>query len=101
MPGISIYVAETELEAQAKFNRMQYLITPEVSIQILFEYLGEFDLSSYPLDGPLPDNIPETNGNKSRRKLLMDLAKRENMTIRDLAKYVAGSRGHRTIIGTP
>lgn len=101
MPGISIYVAETELEAQAKFNRMQDLITPEVSIQILFEYLGEFDLSSYPLDGPLPDNIPETNGNKSRRKLLMDLAKRENMTIRDLAKYVAGSRGHRTIIGTP
>lgn len=101
MPGISIYVAETEQEAKAKFNRMQDLITPEVSLQILSEYLGNYDLSSYPLDGPLPDHIPETNGNKSRRELLMNLAKRENMTIRDLAKYVAGSRGHRTIIGNP
>jgi FMN-dependent oxidoreductase (nitrilotriacetate monooxygenase family) len=101
MPGISIYVAETEQEAEAKFNSMQDLITPEVGLQILSEYLGNYDLSSYPLDGPLPDNIPETNGNKSRRELLMNLAKRENMTIRDIAKYVAGSRGHRTIIGNP
>lgn len=101
MPGISIYVAETEQEAQAKYRRLQDLLTPEVSLQILSEYLGDFDLTPYPLDGPLPDNIPETNGNKSRRELLIELADREKLTIRELAKYVAGSRGHRTIIGTP
>lgn len=101
MPGLAIYTGRTEEEAENKYRNLQKLITPEVGLQILSEYLGDFDLSPYPLDGPLPSDIPETNMNQSRRKLLIELADRENMTIRELSIHVAGSRGHRIIFGNP
>jgi alkanesulfonate monooxygenase SsuD/methylene tetrahydromethanopterin reductase-like flavin-dependent oxidoreductase (luciferase family) len=45
--------------------------------------------------------LPETNGGKSRQRLLFDLARRENLTIRQLYKRVVGQRAHRVVIGTP
>jgi N-acetyl-S-(2-succino)cysteine monooxygenase len=48
----------------------------------------------------LPD-LPETNGGKSRQRLLFDLARRENLTIRDLYLRIAGARGHQQVVGTP
>lgn len=101
MPGVSPYVGKTVEEAYEKYEKLQQLITPEIGLDFLSEYLGGFDVSGYDLDEPLPDVIPETNGNKSRRQLIIDLAKRENLTIRELYLRVAGSRGHRIIFGTP
>ena len=49
---------------------------------------------------PLPDVIPETNTHRSRQKLVIDLIRRENPTIRQLfRKLTAG--GHRVLVGTP
>ncbi|MBA9025926.1 LLM class flavin-dependent oxidoreductase [Peribacillus huizhouensis] len=101
MPGLSPFVGHTEQEAREKYQKLQELIVPEVGLDLLSEYLGGFDLSGYPLDQPLPENIPETNGNRSRRELLINLARREKLTIRELYKHVAGSRGHRIIYGDP
>ena len=67
---------------------------------LLSGLVGGHDLSKYPLDGPLPD-LPDTNGGKSRLQLITDLARRENLTIRQLYLWIAGARGHRTILGTP
>ncbi len=100
MPGVSVYVGRTQKEAYAKYEELQELITPEVGLDFLSDYLGT-DLSSCNLDGPLPGNIPLTNGNQSRQKLIIDLAKRENLTIRQLYRKIAGSRAHRIIFGTP
>ena len=61
---------------------------------------GSVDLSAYPLDGPLP-KLPETNGGKSRQRLLVDMAEREGLSIRQLYQWIAGARGHRQIVGTP
>ena len=63
-----------------------------MGLDFLSDYLGT-DLSNCNLDGPLPGNIPLTNGNQSRQKLIIDLAKRENLTIRQLYRKIAGS-GH-------
>ncbi|XXU98369.1 hypothetical protein WME85_09885 [Sorangium sp. So ce1153] len=52
------------------------------------------------MDGPLPD-LPESNGGKSRQKLLIDLARRNNLTIRGLDEWIAEARGHRQLVGTP
>ena len=38
---------------------------------------------------------------KGRVKMMVDLARRENLTIRQLYKRVYGQRGHRVVIGTP
>jgi alkanesulfonate monooxygenase SsuD/methylene tetrahydromethanopterin reductase-like flavin-dependent oxidoreductase (luciferase family) len=61
---------------------------------------GGFDLSEYPLDGPIPE-LPETNASKSRQVLTIELARRENLTIRQLYLRVAGARGHWQLVGTP
>jgi len=44
--------------------------------------------------------VPLGEGNQSRVKLMTDMAKRENLTLRELAAVAAGSRGHRVIVGT-
>ncbi len=100
MPGVFPVIGHTEAEAKEKYDQLQNLIHPKVGLALLSGNLGGFDLSDYPLDGPLPD-LPETNLNKSRQKLVTDLARRENLTIRQLYQAIAGARGHRTIWGTP
>ena len=69
-------------------------------MSILEHRLG-IPLSHLPFDGPLPDDIPITNAAVSRQKLLIDLAHREGLSIRQLALRVAGARGHWQVIGTP
>lgn len=100
MPGVFPMIGRTEREAKEKYDRLQGLIHPTVGLSLLSQLVGGVDLSAYPLDGPLPD-LPETNLQKSRLQLVSDLARRENLSIRQLYEAIAGARGHRTIWGTP
>ncbi len=100
MPGIFPVVGRTIAEAEEKFEQIQELIHPVVGLALLSGMTGGVDLSAYPLDGPVPA-LPETNASKSRQRLLLDLAHRENLTIRQLYLRIAGARGHRQIVGTP
>lgn len=62
---------------------------------------GSIDLSQYPLDGPVPV-LPETNGSKSRQKLLFDLARaRKPDDPRFVSAHRRCARGHCQIVGTP
>ncbi|WP_144557535.1 LLM class flavin-dependent oxidoreductase [Bacillus pumilus] len=102
MPGIFPIIADTEEEAKSKYEELQELIVPEIGLSILQNYLGGIDLSQYPLDGPLPEIDPSTsNAVKSRFDLVMNMARKDNLTIRQLYQSVAGSRGHNIFIGTP
>lgn len=101
LPGISPVIGKSVSDAVNRYQRVQELISPEVGLAFLSDYLGDIDFTPYDLDGPLPDKIPETNGNQSRRELIIDLARREQLTIRQLYQRIAGSRGHRMIFGSP
>ena len=52
------------------------------------------------MDGPVP-TPPETEHLKSRAALLMEMARREKLTLRDLYYRVAAARGHLLLVGTP
>jgi FMN-dependent oxidoreductase (nitrilotriacetate monooxygenase family) len=100
MPGLFAVVGRSEAEAQDKFGLLQQLVRPQDGLALLGRMIGNFDLSSYPLDGPLPD-LPLTNdGQRSRQQLLTELAQGENLSIRELYLRIAGGRGHFTVIGT-
>lgn len=101
MPGIFPVVAPSQAEAEDKFAQLQDLIQPIVGLNMLAGLSGGLDLSQYDIDGPLPDAVPETNAGKSRQSLLLDLARRENLTIRQLYLRIAGARGHWQVVGTP
>jgi alkanesulfonate monooxygenase SsuD/methylene tetrahydromethanopterin reductase-like flavin-dependent oxidoreductase (luciferase family) len=49
----------------------------------------------------LPDVGTHTEGNQSRFDLVTSLARRDNLTIRQLIERLAGGRGHRVLAGTP
>jgi FMN-dependent oxidoreductase (nitrilotriacetate monooxygenase family) len=101
MPGLFAVVGRTQEEADAKFAQLQSLIEPKAGLALLGRMIGNFDLSGYPLDGPLPE-LPQTqDGQRSRQQLLTDLAQGENLTIRQLYERIAGGRGHFTVVGTP
>lgn len=100
MPGIFPVVAPTLAEAEDKFAQLQDLIQPVVGLNMLAGLAGGIDLSQYDIDGPIPE-VPETNAGKSRQTLLLDLARRENLSIRQLYLRIAGARGHWQVVGTP
>ena len=50
---------------------------PVVAREILSTVLGGVDLTPYPLDGPMPDNLPMSNASQSTFKYVTGLAKRE------------------------
>ena len=95
-------VGETVDEARAKFDAIQALIDPILALPQLRGYLGGVDLAGYALDEPLPDDLPPGDGVQitSRRGPILELARREGLTLRQLAQRIAGTRGHRTVIGT-
>jgi alkanesulfonate monooxygenase SsuD/methylene tetrahydromethanopterin reductase-like flavin-dependent oxidoreductase (luciferase family) len=100
LPGISPVIGRTEQEARQREAELNALITPEYGVRQLSNIL-DHDLSGYPLDGPLPDVGAHTEGQQSRFELVVSLARKENLTIRQLIERLAGGRGHRVFAGTP
>jgi len=101
LPGISPFVGRSRQEAQEKFEQLQGLIDPVLGVGLLSTFLGNADLSGYSIDDPFPQDLPVTEGWKSRQELFAAMARRDKLTIRQLYEKVAGARGHWTLVGTP
>lgn len=99
LAGVQPVIGATMEEAQARYQELQELIHPEVGLARLSQLL-DYDVSQLPLDEPLPE-IPDTENYKSRRQLIIDMARRENLTLGELYKKVVSAYGHRVVIGTP
>jgi FMN-dependent oxidoreductase (nitrilotriacetate monooxygenase family) len=103
LPGIVPVIGATEAEAQELEWELDRLIKPEYARIQLAKTLRVAP-EDLPLDRQLPDNLPsedEIEGAKSRYTLIVQLARRENLTVRQLIGRLGGGRGHRTFTGTP
>ncbi|MDA0238816.1 MAG: LLM class flavin-dependent oxidoreductase [Proteobacteria bacterium] len=98
MPGLSVSVAETREEADRKFEELQDLIDPKAGLQLLSQRM-DYDFSDFDVNDPVPE-IPVNEIGGSRAELMLDMARREKLTIRDLYRRIAGARGHCHISGT-
>jgi FMN-dependent oxidoreductase (nitrilotriacetate monooxygenase family) len=98
LPGCLVVVGDTEDEARAKRALLDSRVHPDSGIASLSIALGH-DASVFDLDGPLPD-IPESNASKSGRERVIARARRDNLTVRQLAQ-IAGSYGGLAMVGTP
>lgn len=99
LPGLYPVVGHSRAEAEDKYAQLQALIEPSVGLAILESTIG-VDLQGHDLDGPVPE-MPQTNGPRSRQALLLDAARRDNLSLRALCLVNAGARGHPLVIGTP
>jgi len=96
MPGVTPFVGRTRQEARDKFELLNELVDPLLGLSYLYGQLG--DLSGYPVDGPVPEpNRPEL---RSLANNLLALARRDNLTIRQLYTVVAAGFGLRVAVGT-
>ncbi|MCS4593288.1 LLM class flavin-dependent oxidoreductase [Brevibacterium sediminis] len=103
LPGIVPVIGATEAEAQAKDEELDRLIRPEFALAQLAQTL-RVSPDELSLDRQLPADLPaedEIEGAKSRYTLIVDLARREGLTARELIGRLGGGRGHRTVAGTP
>jgi FMN-dependent oxidoreductase (nitrilotriacetate monooxygenase family) len=99
MPGVSPIIGGTETEARALLAQLGEFLDPVAALRVLSERLGQ-DLSDYDLDGPVPE-LPESTIMRGHAATLTALAKRENLTLRQLRNIAAGAMGHRLLCGTP
>ncbi|WP_445488660.1 LLM class flavin-dependent oxidoreductase [Rhodopseudomonas sp. RCAM05734] len=99
LPGAFVVVGDSVEEAREKRALLDSKVHYANAIASLSISLGT-DASGFDPDGPLPDNIPETNASKSGRQRVIDLAARENLTVRQLAQRLGGYGGS-AFVGTP
>jgi len=98
LPACFVVVGDTVEEARAKRAKLDSLVHYANAIGSLSIALGH-DASKFDPDGPLPD-IPESNASKSGRQRAIELARRENLTVRQLAQRLGGFSGL-AMVGTP
>ena len=98
MPGAFVVVGDTLEEAKRKRALLDSLVHYDSAIASLSIALGH-DASVFDPDGPLPE-IPESNASQSGRQRAIELARRENLTVRQLAQRLGGYAGL-TMLGTP
>jgi FMN-dependent oxidoreductase (nitrilotriacetate monooxygenase family) len=103
LPGIVPFIGSTEQEATELARRYDDLRSPDYGLsQLAWNF--EVSPSVFELDAPLPDLIlarPKLQGSQSRADLIIELAVRENLTVREILSRLGGGRGHFTFVGTP
>jgi alkanesulfonate monooxygenase SsuD/methylene tetrahydromethanopterin reductase-like flavin-dependent oxidoreductase (luciferase family) len=78
---------------------LQSWITPTNALTLVSGRIG-YDVTGFPLDGPVPEP-PLSQGGRTFHRVLYETARRENMTLRDLYNLTAAARGHWVLCGTP
>ncbi|MBG92540.1 MAG: LLM class flavin-dependent oxidoreductase [Chloroflexi bacterium] len=104
MPGLSPVIASTEAQAHQYVRELDELGNIDTGLKRLSVAFGGIDLSHIDLDRTLvPDDFPDPEtlqGGVSRPKLIVDLIRNEQPTLRQLLSKLSGARGHYTFAGT-
>ncbi|GLK78368.1 LLM class flavin-dependent oxidoreductase [Methylopila turkensis] len=98
LPGAFIVVGDSVDEARAKRATLDSLVHVDSGFGSLSTMLGH-DVSGFDPDAPLPE-LPPTNASRSSQDKIMGFARRENLTVRQLAQRVGGYSGL-AFVGTP
>lgn len=103
LPGFAPIIADTEAEARELEAELHSYVDTKQALDVLSERFT-VNLNDYPLDTPVPlekaKDENEFNGIRSRHEAVLDAARRENYTIRQLLYRSNGGHGHITFTGS-
>ncbi|MFF4130860.1 LLM class flavin-dependent oxidoreductase [Streptomyces mirabilis] len=103
LPGIVPVLGSTQAEARANEQVLEDHLVYTHGVERL-EHLLQLESGTLELDAQLPADLPPEDvieGAKSRYTLVVELARRERLTVRQLIGRLGGGRGHLTFAGTP
>jgi FMN-dependent oxidoreductase (nitrilotriacetate monooxygenase family) len=100
LPGVMPIIGDTDEQAKAQLDRLQGWLSSTNALALVSQRIGH-DISGYPLDGPVPEFKEKTERAQSFSKVLLEMARREKMTLRDLYNVTAAARGHWVMYGSP
>jgi FMN-dependent oxidoreductase (nitrilotriacetate monooxygenase family) len=98
LPGAMVVVGDSVEQARAKRLHLDSLVHYDSAIASLSTWLGH-DAAKFDPDAPLPE-VPDTNQSKSGRERVIALARREGLTVRQLAQRFGGY-ADQAFVGTP
>ena len=105
LPGLSPLIGSTEAEASRLAEELGELADPETGRKRMSARFGGHDFSHLDLDQILvPDDFPDPDtieAARSRTEVIINMVRRERLTLRQLLAKLAGARGHQTFAGTP
>ncbi|MFD0937797.1 LLM class flavin-dependent oxidoreductase, partial [Methylobacterium trifolii] len=101
LPGLATVIGSTEAEARRRQDELWDLVPIEYSLARLAGTL-QIAPERLDLDKPLPDPLPlPPNANHTMFQGTVALARRDNLTVRQLLRALGGGVGHRIVVGTP
>lgn len=100
LPALSVFVGRTSAEADALFEELQSLISPTLGVNYLSKIVG-FDVTSAPVDGPMPQGTGLTLGGTAIGRSVVEMAAREGLTVRATYQRILPSMGGNTVKGNP
>ena len=98
-PVVTPIIGSTEEEAKRKSQELNDLLDPWLAVSFLHRYFKTFDFSQCDLDAPFPDLGHLPDAEQSSTRFLLDVARDEGLTLRQLAYRAAAPRPAFT--GTP
>jgi FMN-dependent oxidoreductase (nitrilotriacetate monooxygenase family) len=100
LPGCAPIIGETPEEAEAKYQEIANLVAIKDALNYLGRYFNDMEFSQYGLDEPFPDlGDFGRNGWESATDRIKQMAREENLTLREVALRVTTPRNE--FIGTP
>jgi FMN-dependent oxidoreductase (nitrilotriacetate monooxygenase family) len=100
LPGLATVIGSTEAEAKRRQDELWDLVPIDYSLSRLAGTL-QVSPDRLKLDEPLPDLPLPANANQTMFHGTVAIARRGNLTVRQLLKALGGGVGHRIIVGTP
>jgi FMN-dependent oxidoreductase (nitrilotriacetate monooxygenase family) len=106
LPGLITTIGSTRAEAERRHDEQNALLPENHDLERLSQTLGE-DLSSYPLDEPVPDHVLGEVSDPSKfvaslgfRESVVRVIESGGLTLRQALREFSGA-GHRVIVGSP
>ena len=99
LPGLCAYLGSTDAEARGARAELDDLAVPPMGpIGNALLQFGGLDLTEFPPDEPIPFHLlpdeAQVQGPRSRFALILEMARRDNLTVRQLLRRLAAARGH-------
>jgi FMN-dependent oxidoreductase (nitrilotriacetate monooxygenase family) len=100
LPGIRPVIGSTEEEAERKYQEFAALTSIENALSMLGRPFNDYDFLQHDLDAPFPDVAAHgANSNQSHSNRVLEAARRDNLTLRQVALRFATPRSD--FVGTP